>query len=189
MLSHRIRPVSEILAPHVEHLWVVRGYLAARWRNMILPDGAMELIVNLGDPQKLCAQDSPAKHTIFRHSWISGERTTPIVIDEIGYVHLVGVRLRAGGAWPPPVADRGPHSQMTESAKQELRSVATPLCGVSAPPIALREHKPIRLQRMRSRVNDMISAPQRMAYTRRSNGQAFKLVTGRIRPIGRLATQ
>jgi len=22
------------------------------------------------------------------------------VIDEIGYVHLVGVRLRAGGAWP-----------------------------------------------------------------------------------------
>ena len=56
MLSHRIRPVSEILAPHVEHLWVVRDYLAARWRNMILPDGAMELIVNLGDPQKLCAR-------------------------------------------------------------------------------------------------------------------------------------
>ena len=67
---------------------------------MILPDGAMELIINLGDPQKLCARDSPAKHTIFRHSWISGERTAPIVIDEIGSVHLVGVRLRAGGAWP-----------------------------------------------------------------------------------------
>jgi len=72
----------------------------ARWRNMILPDGAMELIVNLGDPQKLCARDNPAKHTIFRHSWISGERTTPIVIDEIGYLHLVGVRLRPDGAWP-----------------------------------------------------------------------------------------
>jgi len=36
------------------------------------------------------------------------------------------------------------------------------------------DHKRIRLQRMRSRVNDMISATQRMAYTRRSNGQAFK---------------
>src|SRR6266571_6037057 len=100
MLSHRIRPVSEILAPHVEHLWVVRGYLPTRWRNMILPDGTMELMINLGDPQKLCARDNPAKHTIFRQSWISGERATPIVIDEIGYVHLVGVRLRAGGAWP-----------------------------------------------------------------------------------------
>jgi hypothetical protein len=27
---------------------------------------------------------------------------------------------------------------------------------------------------MQSRVNDMISATQRMAYTRQSNGQAFK---------------
>jgi len=49
--------------------------------------------------------------------------------------------------------------------------------------------KPIMLQRMRSRVNDMISATQRMAYTRRSPGLTFKLATGRIRPIGRLGTQ
>lgn len=67
---------------------------------MILPDGAMELIVNLGDPQRLCAQDDLERHTLFRHSWISGERTAPLVIDEVGYVHLIGIRLRAGGAWP-----------------------------------------------------------------------------------------
>lgn len=42
---------------------------------------------------------------------------------------------------------------------------------------------------MRSRVNDMISATQRMAYTRRSPGLTFKLATGRIRPIGGLGTQ
>jgi AraC-like DNA-binding protein len=67
---------------------------------MILPDGAMELIINLGDPQKLCALDDRAEQTVFRTSWISGERTEPIVIDEAGDVHLIGVRLRAGGAWP-----------------------------------------------------------------------------------------
>jgi AraC-like DNA-binding protein len=100
VLSHCLRPVSPVLAPHVEHLWMVRGYLPARWRNMILPDGAMELIVNLGDPQKLCARNDLTKQTVFRHSWISGERLSPIVIDEIGYVDLIGVRLRAGGAWP-----------------------------------------------------------------------------------------
>jgi AraC-like DNA-binding protein len=100
VLSHRFRPVSPVLAPHVEHLWMARGSLPARWRNMILPDGAMELIVNLGDPQKLCARNDLTKQTVFRHSWISGERIAPIVIDEIGYVHLIGVRLRAGGAWP-----------------------------------------------------------------------------------------
>jgi AraC-like DNA-binding protein len=79
---------------------MARGHLPARWRNMILPDGAMELIVNLGDPQKLCAWNGRAAHTVFRRSWISGERTEPIVIDEAGHVHLIGVRLRAGGAWP-----------------------------------------------------------------------------------------
>jgi len=100
VLSHRLRAVSPLLAAHVEHLWMVRGYLPVSWRNMILPDGAMELIVNLGDPQKLCARNNLTKHTVFRHSWISGERLSPIVIDEIGYVHLIGVRLRAGGAWP-----------------------------------------------------------------------------------------
>jgi AraC-like DNA-binding protein len=67
---------------------------------MILPDGAMELIINLGDPQTLCALEDPNRRTAFRHSWISGERTEPIVIDEAGDVHLAGIRLRAGGAWP-----------------------------------------------------------------------------------------
>jgi AraC-like DNA-binding protein len=79
---------------------MARGHLPTRWRNMILPDGAMELIINLGDPQKLFAVDDPASHTVFRHSWISGERTKPIAIDEVGWVHLVGARLRPGGAWP-----------------------------------------------------------------------------------------
>ena len=99
MLSHRIRPVGPPLAPHVEYLWMVRGQLPGRLRNMILPDGAMELIVNLGDPQRLCAPNDPERQTVFRCSWISGERTGPIVIAEAGDVHLLGIRLRAGGAW------------------------------------------------------------------------------------------
>lgn len=79
---------------------MARGHLPTRWRNMILPDGAVELIFNLGDPQDLCAREDYSKRTTFRESWISGERTSPIVIDEAGYVDLVGVRLRPGGAWP-----------------------------------------------------------------------------------------
>jgi AraC-like DNA-binding protein len=100
MLSHRTRRVLPPLAPHVEHLWMVRGCLPGHWRNRILPDGAMELIFNLGDAQRLCATGDLKRHTVFRHSWLSGERTEPIVIDEAGTVDLVGVRFRAGGAWP-----------------------------------------------------------------------------------------
>jgi Domain of unknown function (DUF6597) len=65
------------LAPHIEHLWITRGYLPRRWRNMILPDGAVEMIINLADPQTLCALDNPQKRTVFRRAWISGERTEP----------------------------------------------------------------------------------------------------------------
>jgi len=60
----------------------------------------MELIINLGNPQKLCDLKDSRKHVLFRRGWISGERTAPIVIDETGYVHPIGVRLRAGRGWP-----------------------------------------------------------------------------------------
>jgi hypothetical protein len=50
MLSHRIRPVSEILAPYVEHLSVVRGYLPARWRNT--GSEGSELIIDTDSPQQ-----------------------------------------------------------------------------------------------------------------------------------------
>jgi AraC-like DNA-binding protein len=88
------------LSRYIENLWLVEGTLAARWRNMIFPDGAMELILNLGDAQKLCDLRDPGLRTNFRRSWISGERSEPIIIEEAGRIHLVGVRFKPGGAYP-----------------------------------------------------------------------------------------
>jgi hypothetical protein len=65
VLFHRIRPVAPPLAPHVEYLWMARGHLPTRWRNMILPDGAIEIIFNLGDSQELCARNNLAKAHYF----------------------------------------------------------------------------------------------------------------------------
>jgi len=79
---------------------MVRGTLPFRWRNLILPDGAMELILNLGDPQKLCHSPTTGAHTIFKRSWISGERFAPIVVEETGFIHLIGIRFKPGGAHP-----------------------------------------------------------------------------------------
>lgn len=60
----------------------------------------MEMIFNLGDPQKLCARENHERHSVFKRSWISGQRTQPIVIEECGEIHLVGVRFKPGGAYP-----------------------------------------------------------------------------------------
>ncbi len=58
----------------------------------------MDLIVNLGDLQYLC--QGTGQPSAFRHSWLSGERLQPIVIQECGSVDLIGVRFRPAGAWP-----------------------------------------------------------------------------------------
>src|ERR1700720_4716415 len=97
MLFHRRHVPQPPLSQYIENLWLVRGKLPTRWRNMIFPDGAMEMILNLGDPQKLCDRANPTKHTIFKRSWISGERVEPIVVEEAGAINLVGVRFKPGG--------------------------------------------------------------------------------------------
>ena len=100
MLFHCVHIPSAPVAQHVEKLWMVRGRLSSRWRNLIFPDGAMEMIFNLGDPQKLCARDNFDRQSVFKRSWISGQRTEPIVIEEYGEINLVGVRFKPGGAYP-----------------------------------------------------------------------------------------
>ncbi len=98
MLFHRQWSLPPPLGWLVEHIWVARGNLSKPWRNAILPDGAIDLIVNLGDPQYLCpGQGRPVS---FRHSWLSGERLKPIVIEELRRVNLIGIRFRPAGAWP-----------------------------------------------------------------------------------------
>ncbi len=50
--------------------------------------------------KKLCDPRDFKRHTSFKRSWISGERDAPIVIEETGVIHLVGVRFKPGGAYP-----------------------------------------------------------------------------------------
>ncbi len=100
LLFHRTWQLPPPLGAFVEHIWVARGRLDRPWRNAILPDGAVDLMVNLGDPQYLCLGARDDRLAAFSHSWLSGERVKPIVIEELGKVDLLGVRFRPGGAWP-----------------------------------------------------------------------------------------
>jgi AraC-like DNA-binding protein len=100
MLFHQRHVPRPPLSACIENLWLVRGSLARPWRNLIFPDGAMELILNLGDPQKLCRRRNVHEGAMFKRSWISGERDAPIVIEENGVIHLVGIRFKPGGAYP-----------------------------------------------------------------------------------------
>lgn len=91
-----IAPVSRF----VEHLWLVRGRVPQPSRHLLLPDGALVVIFNLGEPQRLCERADVRRHTIFRASWVAGQQPHPIVIEQAGDYDLLGIRFRPGGAFP-----------------------------------------------------------------------------------------
>jgi len=99
-MVHRLHLPRQPVADFVENMWLVRGLLPATQRQMLLPDGGLEVIFNLGEPQKLCERADVRQHKVFRGSWVSGLQPQPIVIEQGGQYHLLGIRFRPGGAFP-----------------------------------------------------------------------------------------
>ena len=100
MITHLLHVPSQPVDAFVEHLWLVRGKMPPATRHVLLPDGAIVVIFNLGDPQALCDGNRARDRQVFRRSWVSGQQPRPITIDQSGYCHLVGIRFRPGGAFP-----------------------------------------------------------------------------------------
>lgn len=85
------------LRPWVEALWIVRGADPGR-RERVLPNGAIELILNLGAPHAVVRADG--SRDLFRRAWVSGLQEGPIVIEATEDTDLLGVRFRPGGLGP-----------------------------------------------------------------------------------------
>lgn len=67
----------------------------------LLPDGAVELIIDLHDtPKKLYDRDDTSRAQGFRHAWISGMRRRWILIEAAQGASMVVIRFRPGGAHP-----------------------------------------------------------------------------------------
>ena len=100
MISHLLHVPAAPVSWFVENLWLVRAQLPQPWRQVLLPDGALVVIFNLGEPQRLCERSDVRRHRIFRGSWVSGQQPQSIVIEQAGACHLAGIRFRPGGARP-----------------------------------------------------------------------------------------
>ena len=100
MLTHVLHLPKAPVSRFVENLWLVRGRVEKPMRQMLLPDGALVVIFNLGEPQRLCERTDVRRHAIFQASWVSGQHPQPIVIEQAGAYHLAGIRFRPGGAFP-----------------------------------------------------------------------------------------
>jgi AraC-like DNA-binding protein len=88
------------LSQFIENIWYVEGNHPKHTREKLLPDGAIELIIDLDpEPKKLFEDENSDRFRFCRRGWISGERTRYIVIGS-GNTCMVGVRFRPGGAFP-----------------------------------------------------------------------------------------
>jgi AraC-like DNA-binding protein len=100
MITHLLHEPAAPLGCFVENMWLVRGRQLGKMRQMLLPDGALSVMFNLGEPQRLCEPRAVERHAVFRASWVSGLQPKPIVIEQAGECHLVGIRFQPGGAFP-----------------------------------------------------------------------------------------
>src|SRR6185436_4371504 len=84
----------------VENIWFVAGNHPEHTREKLLPDGAIELIIDLDPvPKKLFDDEHSDRFRSCKKAWISGERTRYIIIGS-GNTCMIGIRFRPGGAYP-----------------------------------------------------------------------------------------
>jgi AraC-like DNA-binding protein len=89
-------PLSEF----IEHFFYYEGYAAAHSMEKFLPDGSMDLLIDLTDtPKKLFYNEEGTNYTSFRKSWMSGMKTEYILIDA-SVSCMIGVHFKPGGAYP-----------------------------------------------------------------------------------------
>lgn len=87
----------EPLAKHVQVIWTVDGVNPNR-RERVLPNGAVELIINLGSWHKVVDETDPNRCAVYKASWIAGIQERPLAIEPCRETRLLGIRFRPGGA-------------------------------------------------------------------------------------------
>ena len=100
MITHLVHVPSAPVNRAVEFFWYVQGKMPEPCRYMLLPDGAIVLIINLGEPQMLCDRADVRRQTICRESWVAGQQLEPIILQQSGDLRIAGIRFRPGGALP-----------------------------------------------------------------------------------------
>jgi len=96
------RPAA--LSRYVDFLWHFQGPTEHR-RKRILPNGKVELLVNLGEPYRTVEGQGLA---IVKEGCISGMQSGPMVLEQPPRQNVLGVRLRPAGAYAllaPPLRE------------------------------------------------------------------------------------
>lgn len=90
-------PPSPRLAPFIELIWAVRG-ATDNISEAVLPNGAIELMINFGPTQKVTAYADRGVNEDFKRFWIAGMQERSLTIASPHGCDHMGVRFKPGGA-------------------------------------------------------------------------------------------
>lgn len=89
------------LAAFVETFWLYEGYNPPHTKERRLPDGSMELVINLReDAIRLYDSQQHDRSPSVRGCVISGIQTKYVVLDTADQASMMGIHFKAGGAFP-----------------------------------------------------------------------------------------
>jgi AraC-like DNA-binding protein len=93
----------------VELLWFHEGVSPDHRLERVLPDGSVELIINLRDEDRhVFDRANYRSQRTYRQSWLSGPHSEFIVIDTAPNASMIGAHFRPGGAtafFPLPLGE------------------------------------------------------------------------------------
>lgn len=97
----RLRVPGPPLSYFVENLWYYADLEVSHSKEKLLPNGAIELILDLSEsPKKLYDSRDLARSSNFRRAWISGMQPGYLVIGTEKGSSMMGAHFRTGGAAP-----------------------------------------------------------------------------------------
>ena len=97
----RMRVPQRPLSYFVENLWFYQDLEVNYTKEKLLPDAAVELIVDLSDgPKKLYDRQDILRYTGYNRCWISGMQRSYLVIGAEKGSSMMGAHFRTGGAAP-----------------------------------------------------------------------------------------
>ena len=95
------RKPSAPLSDFVDVLWLYQGYEVSHEKERLMPDGSVELVINLAE-NRIRNFDSrnPEKFETIPGCVVSGPRSEFFVIDTAEQAAVAGVHFKPGGAFP-----------------------------------------------------------------------------------------
>jgi AraC-like DNA-binding protein len=85
------------ISRHVALIWQAFDQPNPR-QEKVLPNGVVELIFNLGPPQRVVDPGDPGRFTRYHASWLAGMQRSFLIIAAEHTSELLGIRFRPGGA-------------------------------------------------------------------------------------------